>query len=158
MTDLTFRLDENGSDLELELGDLKTDGGLVSAVLVSLWSDARARADDDIPDGGDDVRGYWGQETGDDYGSRLWLYDRSKMGSDTENDVREAAASALRWLVAEEIAAEVRVETSMGGTLHEILLEIEIVRGDAKIGASLWDAVEATDFEAPGVRVKLLAY
>lgn len=158
MTDLAFRLDETGSDLELELGDLKTDEGLVSAVLVSLWSDARARADDDIPDGGNDVRGYWGQETGDDFGSRLWLYDRSKMGSETENDVREAAESALRWLVAEEIASEVRVATSRGGTLHEIRLEVEIVRGASKIWASLWDAVEATVFDAPGVRVKLLTY
>lgn len=158
MTDLSFLLDENGSDLELELGDLKTDEGLVSAVLVSLWSDARARADDDPPDGSDDPRGYWGEETGDDYGSRLWLYDRSKRTPETANDVREAAATALRWLVAEEIASEVRVETSRGGTLQEIRLDVEIVRGSSKIWASLWDAVEGTLFDAPGVRVKLLTY
>lgn len=158
MTDLAFRLDEAGSDLQIELGDLKTDEGLVSAVLVSLWSDARARADDSIPDGGDDVRGYWGQETGDDFGSRLWLYDRSKMGAATENEVREAAQSALRWLVAEEIASEVTVQTSRGGTRHEIRLEVEITRGTSRIWASLWDAVEGTVFDAPGVRVKLLTY
>ncbi len=158
MTDLAFRLDETGSDLELEAGDLKTDEGLVSAVLVSLWSDARARADDTPPDGGDDPRGYWGQETGDDYGSRLWLYDRSKRTVETANEVREAAATALRWLVAEEIAAEVRVETSRGGTLQEIRLDVEIVRGASRIWASLWDAVEGTVFDAPGVRVKLLTY
>ncbi len=157
MTDLLFRLDESGQDLVLELGDLVTEGGLVSAILVSLFSDARARDDDPLPDFSDDPRGYWAETTGDDFGSRLWLYDRAKATPATTGDVREAAASSLRWLVSEEIASEVRVETSRGRT-GEILLDVEIVRGASRRWATLWDAIAATDFDAPGVRVKLLAY
>lgn len=157
MTDLEFRLDENGSDLQLEAGDLKTEGGLVTAVLVSLWSDARARDDDQIPDNSKDPRGYWGEVAGDEFGSRLWLYDREKATDATANNLREAATAALGWLIAEDIAASVTVSTSQGRR-HEILLDVEIVRSGSRVWAHLWDAIEGTDFEAPGVRVKLLTY
>lgn len=157
MTDLAFKIDETGSDLELELGDLRTEGGLVSAVLVSLFSDGRARDDDDIPDGSDDPRGWWAADSGDRFGSLLWLYDRGKTLAATAADVREAAQDALRWLEAQEIASEVTVGSSVNGR-HEIDLDVVIRRGSSRVWASLWEALETTEFDLPGVSVKLLTY
>lgn len=86
------------------LGDWKTGGGglvdgndLETAILISLFTDRLARADDVID--GDDRRGWWG-DTGSEYpiGSRLWLLRREKLTTKVALKAEDYANEALAWL------------------------------------------------------------
>ncbi|MGH8426389.1 MAG: phage GP46 family protein [Gammaproteobacteria bacterium] len=100
------------ADIALSGGDLAHDDGLETAVILSLFCDARADADDSL-DAGADPRGYWGDSfaaiAGDVTGSKLWLIVRQKQLADVANRAQEYAAAALAWLVEDGIAATVNV-------------------------------------------------
>ena len=51
--------DHWGGDLAIISGDVLLTDGLETAVILSLFLDARARDDDPLPDGGTDRRGWW---------------------------------------------------------------------------------------------------
>ena len=59
-----FRLDFSGDRLSGDIvrdgSRFAEDGGLETAVLMSLFLDRRANDDDELPDGESDPRGYWG--------------------------------------------------------------------------------------------------
>lgn len=99
--------------------DLKADDGLKTAVVISLFTDARALADDELPTGQTDRRGWWGDLLADIdadmIGSRRWLYMREKQTAETARKIREADEEALAWLVDDGIAASVTVETEWIG-------------------------------------------
>ncbi len=61
-------------DITVQHDGLSLDDGLVTLVLICLFTDSRADADDEIPDGSGDPRG-WPGDTFSDYqwGSKLWL-------------------------------------------------------------------------------------
>lgn len=116
MTDLaTIFIDmSKRADLALDAFELATDDGLDTAVLLSLFTDARARDDDVLPPGQTDRRGWWADAYAtatDNFGSRLWLLHAAKQLQDSLNRAREYAEEALAWLVADGIAAKVEVET-----------------------------------------------
>lgn len=117
MTDIrTVFIDlEHGADLALDTFALATDDGLETAVILSLFTDAPARADDILPLGQTDRRGWWGDAfpaaPGDITGSRLWLLRASKQLQQSLNLAREYAEEALAWLVADGRAKSVQVET-----------------------------------------------
>ena len=97
----------------------ETDG-LDTAIRLSLFSDARAQAGDELPEGsgafGEDLRGWWGDVYLDDrgeLGSRLWTLKRSKMTTATRQRARDYALQALEWLVDAGIASEIEVETAV---------------------------------------------
>lgn len=116
MTDLALRFDPEAliCDLALERGQLATDDGLRTAVLVSLFTDARARDDDPLPQRGEDRRGWWGDALatidGDAIGSRLWLLDREKITGQTVIRAREYAREALAWLITDRVVASIDIE------------------------------------------------
>lgn len=97
-----------GTDFALSLTgpDLAADEGLRTAVLVSLFTDRRAEADDELPDGSTDRRGSWDDP---ERGSRLWLLGREKQTQRTLERAREYAEEALAWLVEDGIARAVTV-------------------------------------------------
>ena len=116
MTDIALRqidLPVLAFDLALAGPDLATDGGLATAVIVSLFTDARARADDELPAPGD-RRGWWGDALpaveGDQIGSRLWLLARAKFTAANVERARAYAVEALAWLKTDGIAARTDVE------------------------------------------------
>lgn len=117
MSDLALIYDGHGCDLALDGNDLQLDDGLNTAILVSLFSDRRARTDDQLPGASDDRRGWWAdaypQIDGDLIGSRLWLLSREKELAETLRRAREYAQEALDWLVADGIAARVEVTPSV---------------------------------------------
>jgi phage gp46-like protein len=100
---------------------LALEGSLATAVIDSLFTDARAGADDTLPLGQTDRRGWVGDEfmraadsgagaTGaDPWGSLLWLLYYSKAGDDIPERARFAAQEALAWLVRDGIASRVDV-------------------------------------------------
>lgn len=118
------------ADLALFGPDLATDEGLDTAVILSLFLDARADAGDGLADG-EDPRGWWGdtfaEHAGDQTGSKLWLLGREKWLNSVALRAKDYAAAALAWLVDDGIAASVDVQTEMPepGRLY---LAIEIHR------------------------------
>lgn len=113
---LTFT-DFGGGDLVLAGQDLLRDDGLESAVLLSLFTDKRARPEQLRPDDDpSDLRGYWGDVApaaeSDSTGSLLWLLKREKQAPETLARAQQYARDALAWLVDDKIASGVTVATS----------------------------------------------
>ena len=119
MTDLrTIFIDMNnglGADLALDAFALASDDGLETAVILSLFTDARAKDDDTLPIGQSDRRGWWADAfpvvEGDRFGSRLWLLRASKQLQQSLNDAKAYAEEALAWLIEDGAARQIDVET-----------------------------------------------
>lgn len=124
MTDLAliWNADAFAGDLLLGDGRLATDDGMRTAILISLFSDARAADDEPLPEAGTDRRGWWGdgfaRVAGPDagtarddnrIGSLLWLLARSKVTTATLQQAQRACEDALDWLIRDGIASAVRV-------------------------------------------------
>ena len=105
MTDIALLWDNDafGADLAIAQGDLATDEGLRTAFIISLFTDARARDDDTLPQQGGDPRGWWGDALAEDdegpIGSRLWLLEREKKIGSVLIRARDYATEAVQWLV-----------------------------------------------------------
>lgn len=144
MTDaaLKFDVDRLRADLVLQGADLAGDDGLETAVLISLFSDRRAEADDAIPGGSGDRRGWWGdgwsETEGDRIGSRLWLLAREKELPSVLRRAEEYAEEALHWLIDDGVARSVQVtaERYRPGVLA---LQVQIRRADGELWESVWD-------------------
>ncbi|SNS05458.1 Mu-like prophage protein gp46 [Humidesulfovibrio mexicanus] len=136
-------------DLSIQGGDLAKEDGLVTAVTLSLFLDARARDDDEIPDGTSDRRGWWADAysglAGDSTGSRLWLLSREKQLSEVLERAREYAAEALDWMVKDAVAKTVQVEASAPGN-GVLALDIRIERPNGDVVNTrytlLWEAMK----------------
>lgn len=121
-----------GVDVALQGLLLAQDDGLTTAIILSLFTDARAGDDDVLPHNTTDRRGWWADAfpvaAGDKIGSRRWLVP-GKQTQDNMNRVREYDQDALAWLVKDKVADEVVVETSnpRDGVLSEF---ITIVKPD----------------------------
>lgn len=100
-------------DLAVAAPDLAIDPGLATAIVISLFSDRRARDGDRLPAGDGDLRGWWGDlladRDGDQIGSRLWLLSREKQLPEVLARAEEYATEALAWLVEDRIARAVKV-------------------------------------------------
>ena len=108
-------------DISIEDEDLDSDDGLETAVIISLFTDRRARDDDELPDPNNpDKRGWWGDlvsEVEDDQiGSRLWLLERSKTMPDILVKAKEYAEEALQWMILDNVAKKIEVEVERQGT------------------------------------------
>jgi len=101
------------NDLELELGDLVAENSLETALLLSLFTDARATDEEIARHGGADPRGFWGDElatvSGDEYGSKLWLLEREIQTTEVLNRAREYAVAATRWIIDDGIARSIDI-------------------------------------------------
>lgn len=104
---------EHGADWLLQAPGLEADDGLDTAVIQSLFTDARAREGDALPSGAD-PRGWWGDayaaDQGDRFGSRLWLLARRKQLPAALAEAKGYAEEALAWMVADGAASRVEVE------------------------------------------------
>lgn len=135
MTDVALFWDAEAvaADMSLEAGDLATEAGLKTAVIISLFTDRRARPDDPLPEAGADRRGWWGdvaaREADDEIGSRLWLLSREKQTAEVVARAREYALEALGWMLRDRVASAVDVvaEITRPGVLG---LSIIITRPD----------------------------
>ncbi len=120
-------------DLAVLDGDLATDAGLMTATILSLFTDRRALDDDALPDDTGDRRGWWADAYNDrPFGSRLWLLHREKELDDVLRRANEYTEEALAWMVEDGVATAVEVEAEhlRRGTL---LIRAAIIRGDGSV-------------------------
>lgn len=113
----TFFFNANeAADYALSSLLLTADSGLTTAVILSLFTDARAQVDDAIPHGDSDRRGWWGDAfpvvAGDSLGSRLWLVWPGKQTPDNLLRARGFAEEALQWMVTDGVVRAVTVAAS----------------------------------------------
>lgn len=110
MTDIALLWNVSHGDVALGATDLVTDDGLDTAVLLSLFLDRRADADDGVSID-DDPRGWWGDtfadDQGDQVGSKFWLLSREKTVPQLLVRIKEYAEQALAWLVDDGVASSV---------------------------------------------------
>ena len=153
MTDILLDWQAFGPDIKIENGDLATDDGLVTAVMVSLFTDARADDDVEILDG--DRRGWWPDTDEESLGSLLWLIQREKATQEVAASARSYAREALQWMIDDDIAEQVNV-TSEYAAPTVLVLTVEIVRGSAQAWQRAWDGVRDQAIEMQGIKFNLL--
>lgn len=115
MTDIALLWDAEAfaGDIAVREGAIVIDDGLRTAILISLFSDARAAADEPLPTAGGDRRGWWGDAfsaPGNGLGSKLWLLARSKITPQVIARARDHARAALAWLIEDGVAKSIEVE------------------------------------------------
>jgi len=139
MPDLMLNLDGKAlvSDLGIANGDLQVDDGLQTAVIMSLFCNARAEDTDILPDGETSRRGYWADTPDDRMGSKLWLLGREKMLPAVAARARQYVQEALAWMVNTGVAATVEVETELQQP-NMLKIGITITRGTNRDYDYLW--------------------
>jgi phage gp46-like protein len=119
---LQIQFDPRYNDFDLVVGDhgFTVEAGLETAVIVSLFTDSRARPGDaKLDPEDDDLRGFWGDiysdVQGSELGSLLWLLDRSTSRQEVFRLANERGTAALAWMVDDGIADSAVVVSSREG-------------------------------------------
>ncbi len=126
------------ADISTAWGDIATDAGLQTAVIISLLSDREAAPGDVLPDD-NGPRGWWGDAyLGFKLGSRLWLLRRTVLTQKTLNLAQDYAMEALQWMIDFGIAGSVNVVATATG-LHTMNLAVTISQaGGSAVFNVLW--------------------
>lgn len=120
-------------DISILNGDLKECDDLDSAVIISLFTWARAAAgevDENAP-----RFGWFGDkidaDNTDSTGSKLYLLKRKKITNQTIMDAREYIEQALRWMIEDGVATEIKAEVERNASdVNRVDALVQIVRGD----------------------------
>jgi phage gp46-like protein len=124
--------------------NLDLDEGLETAVNISLFTDARADDDAELPGGAraTDRRGWWGDayaKTKDDkVGSLIWLDARKKLISSTPSAIAKHARAALQWLLDDGVASRLEASASVIGR-GCVLLSIDVYRPSGSRWQGRWE-------------------
>lgn len=127
---------------------LACEDTLATAVIISLFTDARAEDDDRLPWNSTDRRGWVGDAfmpTGfddrpDTWGNRLWLLYTSKAPVDILERARFTAWESLQWLVRDGLASRVDVVAAWVGDV----LAVRPVIYQAADSSPIYDVLWAT--------------
>ncbi len=146
MSDLLFcYLHEDGVfDLAVENSEIQKDESLKTAVLISLFSDARCEKIE-LPAGEKSQRGFWGDcILGEKTGSKLWLLERAKHTNETLLRAKEYAKKALEWMISDGLAKEISVETSFNFQ-RKMIINILIFKNNGVVESldvsNLWNSL-----------------
>lgn len=119
-------------DLEIKDGGLRFDPGLVTAVMISLFTDRFAN-EEERPPTESDPRGWWGdvfsEPITDQIGSRIWTIERSKINEETAASLEEFSKEALDWMIEDGISDNI-IATAVIVSGDRINLAIQIFRPD----------------------------
>ena len=116
--DLLMTLDSRDGYIDLMLGDrdLERDGGFETAVLLTLISDKLADSDDELPDKGGYLGGYWGDSLpfveGDQIGWKGWLLQRSKAEDNIIAKAKEYLLDGFQWMLDDGIVKELNFDVT----------------------------------------------
>lgn len=115
---MVMRMDFDNANVRADLardGSFVTTGELRTAVILSLFSDARARDEDGVDKSL--RRGWWGDTyptvAGDQWGSRLWTLRRRGATRRALELARKYAAEALQWMIDDGVASQIDIEAEL---------------------------------------------
>lgn len=145
MGDILLAFGALGTDLQFAGGDLLKDDGLLTAVIISLFTNRLAEPGDELPPGEPDRQGWWADATlpslhagggKDKIGSKLWLLRREKQLPRVVARAQEYAQEALAWIVAEgrAKAVEVIADVPSQGVLR-LSVRLALAEGDQTVTA-----------------------
>jgi len=131
MTDIALGIQDGCINILTDSAGLKSDAGLETAVLISLFTDSRV-ASGQVPSGETSQRGWWGDQflknEGDSLGSKMWtVTDRNVVTATTVASVQTRARQALEWMIEDGVAQSIEVTATRGGT-SRIDFEVKIKR------------------------------
>lgn len=136
MADAAMIMTESGGDLSLQGFDLERDDGLETAIIISLFTDRRATAEQIPPElPQDDLRGYWGDinnSSVEQTGSLLWLLTREKQLPHLLGRAEQYCREALAWMIDDVLATKIEVTASYYSQ-GVMLLETGIYRPDGSV-------------------------
>ncbi len=158
MSDIALELfDTDGvfeGDIIIDGNDLKQDDSLETAVLISIFSDARVTKAEmspalapQITEPRLDFRGWWGNEFPDaendpGIGSKVWLLERSKITQQLLLSLEDSIEASLKWLIEDNIAqsvtASAEILNKVAGHVG-ITVRIERKFGDPSLFSFVWD-------------------
>lgn len=131
-------------ELKLEKGELGEDRTLETAVLISLFTDARV-SDLELPQGVDDKRGFWADALteNDNTGSKIWALSRSKQTPESLALLETYAKDSLEWMIEDGVASGVSVIAEYD-ELNRAVATIQITRprGETSRFSLVWDEQE----------------
>jgi len=107
--DIWLHLVNGISTIEILNNDLRRDPTLETAILISLFTDARAADIDSLPDNSGEKNGWWADDENDPIGSKLWLLFRSSTTEDIPARAEQRARESLQWLLDDGVAASLEV-------------------------------------------------
>lgn len=140
MSDLRTVWRDQGGDWTLQGPALEEDGGLETAVVLSLFTD-RLADDGQAPQA--QRRGWWGDASadlpGDMVGSRLWLLAREKQTPQVLARAEQYSREALLWLVDDGVATSVDVVAQWLAS-GLLALEVTIKRSAAPVAQYRFEA------------------
>ncbi len=115
MADITTVWDVQNArgDWQIAGSDLLSGDDLQTAVLISAFTDRLANADDVIPDGTPNRRGWCLDDPATPIGSRLWLLTRSVLSQQVAALAQAYLLEALEWLITDGVAADIEVYTQI---------------------------------------------
>ena len=131
-------------DLQLNAqGDIATEDAFDTAMLVSLFTDARALPSQvALPER---RRGWIGDERtpGEQMGGLLWLFQMQRLTRSVANEIEDAAEQALAWMVTEEYAVTVNATATISSE-DRLTLEILVTKPSGDVEARLFELWSAT--------------
>lgn len=131
MSDLSIVWRNGEGDLVSLDSALLLDESLTTAIIISLFTDARV----------DNQRGWWGNDFGiSEMGSRLWTLIRSKQIAEVLDDVQTYAEQALQWLKEDNHAQAIDVSAT-NPEQSMLLLTIVVTLPDGQIEQRTFSAV-----------------
>jgi phage gp46-like protein len=150
-----FSPNSTAADLAVENGDLKADNTFETVVYLSLYTDADAGPDDEVPEG---LRpniwwgqAYWGRVfailgielSGVQLGSLRWTLVRAKQTEETRLRSMEIDRKALAWMIAISLAARIDIDAEWVAP-GQLLTTIAVHKPDGLIEKyqAFWKAAE----------------
>lgn len=138
--------------------DLLTEATLHTAVIISLFTDARAGNDDTLPYQQTSRRGWVGAaflprsdmstDDGMNFGSRLWLIYTGKRVDEVLETARFAAFEALQWLIDTGVVDSMDVQTEWRGDSADaegvIAIRIRMYRSRDRDAQPIYNALWGT--------------
>lgn len=122
-------------------GDILTSGFFDTSLLVSLFCERRASASEVANPIG--RRGWIGNESfvqGFQIGSKIWLFEQSRLAQNTLNNITSAAQESLQWLIDGAYVDNVIAKAVLSN--DTITLNVEIFRANSPVDRRLfplWD-------------------
>lgn len=128
-------IDSNGDFLSQDFFD--------TAIFVSLLSDRRANESEVLRP--ENRRGWIGNEDTPDFeqGSKIWLFEQSRLTTNVLNDISSAAKDSLEWLVQDGFAKSIDSVIATR-TLTGVTLEVVIRRPNSEVDRRFYDLWENT--------------